>query len=98
MDSKNKTVLMLGGAGLVGVSVSRLILREGPSKVIIGSLLEEEAETSVDDLRGESLDEGTELVPAWGNLRVSNWELWRNRLAALRWTFHAGSRGSNLSA
>ncbi|GMR12033.1 MAG: hypothetical protein BMS9Abin29_0220 [Gemmatimonadota bacterium] len=68
MDLKNKTVLMLGGAGLVGVSVSRLILREGPSKVVIGSLLQEEAESSVDLLRAEGLDDRTELVPAWGNL------------------------------
>ncbi|MFV2006210.1 MAG: short-chain dehydrogenase [Longimicrobiales bacterium] len=68
MDLKNKTVLMLGGAGLVGISVARLILRERPSKVVIGSLLKEEAESSVDLLRAEALDERTELVPAWGNL------------------------------
>lgn len=68
MDLKKKTVLVLGGAGLVGISVSRLILREGPSKVVIGSLLREEAESSVDLLRAEGLDEQTELVPAWGNL------------------------------
>lgn len=64
---KNKTVLVLGGAGLVGVAVSRLILREGPSKVVIGSLLREEAESAVDSLRAEGVDEGTELAAVWGS-------------------------------
>lgn len=68
MDLKNKTVLVLGGAGLVGVAVSRLILREGPSKVVIGSLLKVEAESAVDSLRSEGVDEGTELAAVWGNL------------------------------
>lgn len=68
MDLKNKTVLVLGGAGLVGVAVSRLILREGPSKVVIGSLLRVEAESAVDSLRAEGVDEGTELAAVWGNL------------------------------
>jgi len=68
MDLRNKTVLVLGGAGLVGVAVSRLILREGPSKVVIGSLRRVEAESAVDSLRAEGVDEGTELAAVWGNL------------------------------
>ena len=61
-------MLVLGGAGLVGVAVSRLILREGPSKVVIGSLRRVEAESAVDSLRAEGVDEGTELAAVWGNL------------------------------
>ena len=51
MDIKNKTVLLFGGWGLVGNSLSRNLIAEEPKKIIISSLRKSEAEEQVENLR-----------------------------------------------
>ncbi len=71
MDIKNKTVLVLGGWGLVGSAISRKITEEHPKRIIVTSLLESEAKDVVATLRREFPGAGkTFFVPWWGNIFV----------------------------
>ena len=63
------TVLVLGGAGLVGLQVCRHITREfKPGRIVVASLLPKEAHDAVSVLSDEFPH--TEFVAAWGNLFV----------------------------
>jgi NAD(P)-dependent dehydrogenase (short-subunit alcohol dehydrogenase family) len=70
MDLRDKTVLILGGAGLVGIAVARKMLEDRPARIAIGSLRKEEAEDAVEELRHDPLSEGVVLDPVWGDLFV----------------------------
>jgi NAD(P)-dependent dehydrogenase (short-subunit alcohol dehydrogenase family) len=70
MDLRDSKVLILGGAGLIGVSVARRIIAQGPSRVVIGSLRQAEAEAAVEELRAEGLGEEVMLEATWGDLFV----------------------------
>jgi len=73
MDIKNKTVLVLGGWGLVGSTVIRKIMQEKPKQIVVTSLLESEAKEAVAELRKEFPDAGKNFfVPWWGNIFVRN--------------------------
>ena len=92
MELKGSTVLILGGAGLVGEAVARALLDHGPRRVVIAGLLQEEAEESVAELKEEFGDGDAHIDPFWGDLFVPDdmkdrprWELLddpvaRNRL------------------
>lgn len=69
MDVQGKTILVLGGWGLVGAAVCRRLFNERPSKIVVTSLREDEAREAVEVLRAE-LPGGstTELVPWWGDI------------------------------
>lgn len=69
MDIKNKTVLILGGWGLVGSAVARKIMEGKPKKVILTSLLKREAEEICDELSKEFKLKNT-FIPFWGNIFV----------------------------
>jgi hypothetical protein len=71
MDITNKTVLVLGGWGLVGSSVIRKIMHEKPKQIIVTSLYKQEADEAVADLRKEFPKTGNNFfVPWWGNIFV----------------------------
>ena len=73
MDIQNRTVLVLGGWGLVGSAVCRQMMPEKPKRIIVTSLLESEAKEAVETLRREY--PGTPknfFVPWWGNIFVRN--------------------------
>ncbi|MEK6553332.1 MAG: short-chain dehydrogenase, partial [Bacteroidota bacterium] len=71
MDIQNKTVLVLGGWGLVGNAVIRKLVPERPKKIIVTSLRKEEAEDEVDRLQKEFSDlPKNYFVPWWGNIFV----------------------------
>jgi NAD(P)-dependent dehydrogenase (short-subunit alcohol dehydrogenase family) len=70
MELKGSTVLILGGAGLVGEAVARALLAQGPKRIVVAGLTKEEADESVNDLLeefggGEAVIEGF-----WGDLFV----------------------------
>ncbi|MFH1196061.1 MAG: short-chain dehydrogenase [bacterium] len=73
MDIKNKTVLVLGGFGLVGKAVVRKLVAEQPKKIIATSLFKHEAETLVEELKTEfpGMPENY-FIPWWGNIFVRN--------------------------
>jgi hypothetical protein len=69
MDIKDKTVLILGGWGLVGSAVARKLMEAKPKKVILTSLLKHEAEEICDVLNREFKVKNL-FIPFWGNIFV----------------------------
>jgi hypothetical protein len=73
MDIQNKTVLVLGGWGLVGNAVIRKLVPEKPKKIIVTSLRQHEAEDEVKKLQSEfSQLQADYFVPWWGNIFIRN--------------------------
>lgn len=71
MDINNKSVLVLGGWGLVGSAVCRQIMEEEPKRIILTSLLEAEAKNAVETLKEEYPKAGRNFfIPWWGNIFV----------------------------
>ncbi len=70
MQLQGSTVLILGGAGLVGEAVARALLAHGPKRVVIAGLTREEAEESVNELREEFADKEAQIDAFWGDLFV----------------------------
>jgi len=70
MELRGSTVLILGGAGLVGEAVARALLAQGPTRVVIAGLTREEAEESVAELQEEFGHTGIAIDPFWGDLFV----------------------------
>ncbi len=71
MDIKNKTILVLGGWGLVGNAITRKLVKEGPRKIIVTSLRRSEAEDQVANLRNDYPNLPDDFfVPWWGNIFV----------------------------
>lgn len=71
MDIKNKTVLVLGGAGLVGMAICRKLVEHNPKKIIVTSLLKHEADEAVAALRKEfPSKQKSFFLPWWGNIFV----------------------------
>ncbi len=70
MDLRDKTVLILGGAGLVGIAVGRKILESAPRHIVVGSLRREAAEAAVAELKRVPRAEGVHLEAVWGDLFV----------------------------
>ena len=69
MDIKNKTVLVLGGWGLVGSAICRNLVEEGPKRIIVASLLKSEATEAVASLQKLYPNLGSKyFVPWWGNI------------------------------
>jgi hypothetical protein len=70
MEVKNKTVLVLGGAGLVGTAVCRELLPLCPRKMIISSLAAHEVTEATELLKRNFPDSKTEFTGIHGNLFV----------------------------
>ena len=71
MDIQGKTVLVIGGWGLVGSAVCRRFMEERPRRIIVTSLTKSEAMSAVDDLRKDYPSAGKDFfVPWWGNIFV----------------------------
>jgi len=69
MDIHDKTVLVIGGWGLVGSAVCRKFMEENPREMIITSLTRAEAREAVQSLQREYPDAGRGFfVPWWGNI------------------------------
>src|SRR5574341_1512821 len=70
MDIKGRTILVLGGYGLVGMAVCRQLMYEEPATLIVSSLLEDEACKAVDRLHVEFPHTQVKLISLWGNVFV----------------------------
>ena len=70
MELTDRTVLVLGGAGLVGFAVSRRMIEYSPKRLIITSLRRTEVEDRVRELEAESTGTSTSIEAAWGDLFV----------------------------
>ncbi|HZO20708.1 MAG TPA: hypothetical protein VFB46_17090 [Gemmatimonadaceae bacterium] len=65
MEIRDSTVLLLGGAGLVGMAVARRLAEHGPRRLVITGLTRPEAETAAGEL---SRDLDVPVEPRWGNI------------------------------
>ncbi len=72
MDIQGKRILLLGGAGEVGMAIARKLLeeREKPDTLILASLKREEAEGAIEELRQEFPEAGVRWVAEYGNIFV----------------------------
>jgi NAD(P)-dependent dehydrogenase (short-subunit alcohol dehydrogenase family) len=70
MELTDRTVLLLGGAGLVGMAVARSMLPHTPARILIGSLRQDEAEEAVARLRASPEAKDIRIDPVWGDLFV----------------------------
>ncbi len=71
MDIQGKTVLVLGGWGLVGNAIIRKIITKQPKQIIVTSLRESEAKEACENLRKENPNLPDEyFIPWWGNIFV----------------------------
>jgi len=67
MEITNKRVLLLGGAGLVGMAIGREILKKHPDEVVIASISEPEANAACEQLIAETQTDVI-VTPAWGDI------------------------------
>ena len=71
MDINGKTVLVIGGWGLVGSAICRKFMEENPRRMIVTSLVEDEAIDAVEQLRKDFPEVGKNFfIPWWGNIFV----------------------------
>ncbi|HTY60530.1 MAG TPA: NAD-dependent epimerase/dehydratase family protein, partial [Bacteroidota bacterium] len=71
MDIQGKTVLVIGGWGLVGSAICRRFMNERPRRMIVTSLTRAEAMEAVAALRKDYPDTGkNSFIPWWGNIFV----------------------------
>lgn len=69
----NKSVLVLGGWGLVGSAICRKLMEENPKQIILTSLKESEAKEACETMRREYPKAAKNFfVPWWGNIFVRN--------------------------
>jgi len=69
MEIQNRTILVLGGWGLVGSAICRKLMEEHPKRIIVSSLLESEAKEAVEHLHREYPKAGRKFfIPWWGNI------------------------------
>ncbi|MFN2383758.1 MAG: short-chain dehydrogenase [Gemmatimonadota bacterium] len=70
MDLRDKTILILGGWGLVGAAIARALFAEAPRRLVIHSLRQLEAEEAVAELARRFPAQADRFQPAWGNIFV----------------------------
>ena len=71
MDIQGKTVLVIGGWGLVGSAICRRLMEEHPRRMVLTSLRKSEALEAAATLRKDYPSAGRDFfVPWWGNIFV----------------------------
>ncbi|MGA9117569.1 MAG: short-chain dehydrogenase [Bacteroidota bacterium] len=71
MDIAGKTVLVLGGWGLVGSAICRKLMEEKPRRMVVASLTARESREAVEAMRKEFPSAPRNFfIPWWGNIFV----------------------------
>lgn len=68
MDIQDRSILLLGGSGLVGLAIARDLLPHRPRRLVIAALRRDEAEVGVRELAGHPDADRVEIVPEWGDV------------------------------
>jgi len=66
MELRDKTILILGGSGLVGRAITRRLLEHRPAKIVLVALYESEVQEAAEHFRRSAGD--TEIATAWGDV------------------------------
>lgn len=75
MDITGKNALVLGGYGLVGMSVCRQLIEFGPARLVVASLRPDEAEAGVRELKAAFPRSSTQIIPAAGDMLLrADWQ------------------------
>ncbi len=90
MDITNRTVLLLGGSGLVGMAVARELAPLAPRAIVVSGLTRAEAEEAVAELQAETAFAGIHVHAEWGDIFVAEEMKDRSRSDVLR---DAAARG-----
>src|SRR3954470_20040372 len=73
MQIQGRSVLILGGSGLVGMAVARRLFPHEPSAIVISALSRAEAETGVRDLLADPARSAvTEVAAEWGDIFIAD--------------------------
>ncbi|MFQ5889337.1 MAG: short-chain dehydrogenase [Gemmatimonadota bacterium] len=83
MDIEGRTVLILGGSGLVGRAIARRLVRLRPSRLVIGALHEVEAGSAVRELASLPGSDGIEFAGEWGDVFLRETHRGRSRVDLL---------------
>jgi len=65
---EGKSILVLGGGGMVGTAVCRELLLHRPARIAIAARREAKARQAVEKLSAEYADLADRLVPVWGDV------------------------------
>jgi len=68
MDISRKSILVLGGHGLIGMAVCRALIVEDPALLIVASRRRSNAESAVRQLRNEHPATATRIISVWGDI------------------------------
>jgi len=84
MELRDKTILILGGSGLVGRAITRRLLEHRPAKIVLVARYESEVQEAAQHFSRSA--GGTEIATAWGDifLPTDAARLDRRRASALR--------------
>jgi nucleoside-diphosphate-sugar epimerase len=76
MNIEGRNILVLGGAGMVGIAVCRRLMRHNPEKLIVAARREARSRRATEQLSAEFSDTQTTFLPVWGDvfLRVE-WQM-----------------------
>jgi NAD(P)-dependent dehydrogenase (short-subunit alcohol dehydrogenase family) len=77
VEFSDKTVLILGGSGLVGRAIAKRLLPRRPARIVLVALGEQEVRDALEELRGMAGE--TEIVGDWGNVFLPRDAAKRNR-------------------
>jgi hypothetical protein len=66
MDIRDRTIMILGGSGLVGHAVARRLLALSPRRLVLVALYQDEVEATARSLEPDR--GGTEIATDWGNV------------------------------
>jgi NAD(P)-dependent dehydrogenase (short-subunit alcohol dehydrogenase family) len=92
MEITGRSVLLLGGSGLVGMAVARQLAAHAPASVVVTGLTRAEAEGAVNELRAEKVfAPATQVTAEWGDIFLSEKLKDRTRGQVLE---DAGARGA----
>lgn len=81
MELQHKSILILGGSGLVGQAVARRVLARQPAKLTLVALYEDEVRAAAEALQPVAGD--TQIETAWGNVFLPVDVAQRDRRAVL---------------
>lgn len=68
MDIEGKSALVLGGAGMVGTAICRLLLAHRPTLLVVAARREAKARRTADQLKAAFPDAPTRIVPISGDI------------------------------
>jgi NAD(P)-dependent dehydrogenase (short-subunit alcohol dehydrogenase family) len=68
MNIEGRNILVLGGAGMVGVAVCRRLMQHHPARLVVAARREAKARGTAEQLEAEFRDNDTRIIPVWGDV------------------------------